>query len=321
MTPFFFGAFSFENLWPESNITLSALFIRLLVAAIIALGVALLINRLITRGLFWLASIITVKPKSRSKGDHLLQVRRTETFLSVGAAVIRLVVIGLCLFLAWRVANPTNAPIAVIGASTFFIVLGAATIGPLLRDLTTGTSMIVEQWYNVGDHIVVDPFIEMSGVVEQINLRSTKIRALSGEMIWIHNQHIQAVRVTPRGVKTMSVDTFFSDLHKGRKLLGKVIRTMPNGATMIARPLEIKEEEESGGIWRITIEGQTAPGREWLIEDFAVKAITQADSKKDPLIVHGPIVRYTDPAAERQFKHSINPKAMSTVKPKKKTKN
>jgi len=206
----------------------------------------------------------------------------------------------------WRLLNPTEAPVAIIGAGTFFIVLGAATIGPLLRDITNGILMIAEKWYNVGDHIVIDPFWELSGVVEKVNLRSTKLRSLNGEVIWVHNQNIQAVRVTPRGVRTISIDTFVSDLEKGRKLIGRVINTMPTGPTMIATPLVINEEEQHGSVWRITAVGQTAPGREWLIENFAVNALKEADTNaKNPVIIHGPIVRYTDAVAEKRFRHSM----------------
>jgi small conductance mechanosensitive channel len=167
--------------------------------------------------------------------------------------------------------------------------------------------MIAEQWYNVGDHIKIDPFWELSGVVEKVNLRSTKLRTLSGEEVWVHNQHIQAVRVTPRGVRTMSVDTFVSDLEKGRKLIGRVINTMPTGPAMIATALVIKDEEQHGGVWRITAVGQTTPGREWLIEDFAVRALKEADeANKEQIIVHGPIVRYSDALAEKRFLHSMS---------------
>jgi hypothetical protein len=82
---------------------------------------------------------------------------------------------------------------------------------------------------------------------------------------------------------------------------------MPTGPTMLANPLVIKEEEELGSVWRITAVGQTIPGREWLIEDFAVKTLQEADEKsRSPVIVHGPIVRYTDALAEKRFRHSMN---------------
>lgn len=302
---FLFFSYSF---FPEKSVQDDVL-LRLFLALIAALILAFIINRILTFFLNKLASLIAGRSKDDTPTERLIHTRRAETLLSIAGAVSRVIVVGLCVYLMWRLANPTSAPIAIIGAGTFFIVLGAATIGPLLRDVTSGILMIAEKWYNVGDHIVVDPFWDLSGIVEKVNLRSTKLRSLNGEVVWVHNQHIQGVRVTPRGVRTISVDTFVSDLEKGRKLVGRVINTMPTGPTMIATPLIIKEEEQHGGVWRITAVGQTAPGREWLIEDFAVKALVRSDQQaKAQVIVHGPIVRYTDALAEKRFKYSMGSK-------------
>lgn len=281
--------------------------LRLGIAFIAALLLAFAINRILSFFLNYLAAVMAARNRPHTQAERLIHTRRAETLLSVAGAVSRVVIVGLCLYLMWRLANPTTAPLAIIGAGTFFIVFAAATIGPLLRDVTNGILMIAEKWYNVGDFVKVDPFWELEGVVEKVNLRSTKIRSLTGEVIWLHNQHIQGVRVTPRGVRTISIDTFVNDLEKGRKLIGRVINTMPTGPTMIATPLIISEEEQHGGVWRITAVGQTAPGREWLIEDFAVKALTEADEHaKTKVIEHGPIVRYTDALAEMRFKYSMS---------------
>jgi hypothetical protein len=279
----------------------------------VAIAVALFINFLLQKLFSRLARLITKQAENSTRGDQLIQIKRTETVLSVISAITKAFIFIFCLYAAWRFTNPTSAPVALIGASAFFVVLGAATIGPLLRDFTAGILMITERWYNIGDHIVIDPFWNLSGVVEKINLRSTKLRSLSGEVAWVHNQYIQAVRVTPRGVRTISIDIFVSDLAKGRKLISRVIQDMPTGPAMIAQPLFIADEEELGRVWRIMITGQTSPGREWLIEDFAVKALTQADEKLDEgIIIYGPIVRYTDPAAEKRFMRSMNAKARNT---------
>jgi moderate conductance mechanosensitive channel len=304
------------DLLPKENFGQDSVFLRLVLASVVALVVAYLINRCAKRLLPHIAELITNWIATNKKpGDKLLQVRRTETFLNLIASVSHILVVGLCLYIAWKLVNPTTAPLAIIGAGTFFFVIGAATVGPLLRDVTSGVLMVTERWYDIGDHIVVDPFWDLSGVVEKINLRSTKLRTINGEVVWIHNQNIQAVRVTPRGVRTISIDAFVSDLERGRKLINDVLQTMPVGPAMIATPLVIREEEQLGSVWRITAIGQTSPGREWLIEDFAVKAITQADEKhKNSLIVHGPIVRYTDAAAEKRFLRSMHGASGSKTK-------
>jgi len=254
---------------------------------------------LMARGLTWL--------NERSSADREMTMRRAETMLGIVAAITRVALAGLVLYSAWRALMPSTASYALISASAFLAIVAGSMLTPILRDVTLGTMMIAERWYNVGDHIVVEPFAGVSGVVEQVTPRSTKLRSLTGEAIWLHNQSIAGVRVTSRGVRTMALDVFVNDPEAGKKAIEKAIRTLPTGPTMLARQLKINDSEQMGdGLWRITAIGQTAPGREWLIEDFAIKAINKYGGSS---IVHGPIARYADATAERRFRRSVHARA------------
>jgi hypothetical protein len=142
-----------------------------------------------------------------------------------------------------------------------------------------------------------------------MTLRSTKLRSLSGEVIWIHNQQIQAVHVTPRGVRTLAVDIFVKDVSSGEAAIQRVVNAMPTGATMLARPLKMTKAEQWGeGVWRITVIGETTPGREWLMEQYFVNAIKKIDEdakKSDKLLALEPIARYADPVADKRFKRAV----------------
>ncbi|MDB5186326.1 MAG: mechanosensitive ion channel MscS, small conductance mechanosensitive channel, partial [Candidatus Saccharibacteria bacterium] len=239
------------------------------------------------------------------------QWRRVETSLMAILAIAKVVIFFGALYVAWRILNPSSTPVALVGASALFIVLASATVVPLLRDITYGTVMIAERWYNVGDHIVVEPFLGVSGIVEHVTLRSTKLRSLTGEIIWLHNQHVQGVRITPRGVKTLAIDVFVSDAEQGKKVMSKGLAAIPKEATMVARAFSrIETEKLTEDLWRLSAVGQTAPGREWLIEDFAIKAIKKYDEsgEHDPVIIHGPIVRFADEAAMKRFKRTVRAK-------------
>jgi hypothetical protein len=123
---------------------------------------------------------------------------------------------------------------------------------------------------------------------------------------------LKDVRVTSRGVRTMALDVFVTDADAGKRTIEQAIRTIPTGPTMVAKQLQISETEALGeGLWRITAVGQAMPGREWLIEDFAVKAINKYDGLRegDPVIVHGPIARHADATAERRFRRAVNARA------------
>jgi moderate conductance mechanosensitive channel len=283
--------------------------ITTITVALATIAAAYLLSRLINFLVPRLARILGALTHKVSRTENILAIKRVETYLGVAAAVARALLFGLTIYVIWVVASPATGPVAIFGASAVVAIIASSTIGPLLRDVAFGTIMIAEGWYNVGDHIVVEPFANLSGVVEQLTPRATKLRSLSGEVIWLHNQNIQGARVTSRGVKTIALDVFVTDPEAGKKVINKAIRTVPTGPTMLAGEFEITEVEELGtDLWRINITGATMPGREWLIEDFAIKAITKYDQSAaaGPTIVHGPIAHYADAMAERRFKRSLH---------------
>lgn len=275
---------------------------------IITLTVAYFFNRIAGSMAPQIANTIIKQADSASTKERFMRVRRLETFISLGAAVGRVMVVAGALILAWRLSNPQTSPIAIISASTIFVVLAGATLVPLLRDITSGVIMIVEHWYNVGDHVVVEPFPKLGGVVEQVTLRSTKLRSVNGEVIWLHNQHIQGVRVTNAASHTLAIETFVNDPVRGEKLINDTIKVIPSGPTTIPEPpmiTEIKRIEDN--LWRITAICEVTPYREWIIEDFAVGAIRQRNELPETkdVLVHGPIVYYANAAAERRFRRAV----------------
>jgi small conductance mechanosensitive channel len=272
------------------------------------------LSRFLAKGIVFLAQKVASIGDNETREERFLMYRQVETYLSVAVAVVRALVVAIVAYITWRILVPEPETIggygpAAIGASTFFIVFGAATIGLLLRDITAGAVMIVEKWFTIGDFIKVEPFIDMSGVVERMTLRSTKLRSLSGEVIWVHNQQVQAVHVTPRGLRTIAVDIFVKDIDLGVKAIQKVVDAMPTGATMLARPLKMTKPEQWGeDMSRITVIGEMTPGREWLMEQYFITAIKKIDEdakKSEKLLALEPFARYADPVADKRFKRAV----------------
>jgi hypothetical protein len=278
----------------------------LLVFAIALLG-AYLLSQLLATALVKIAKQIGQYGDTATSPEQTIRMRRLETYMSVFLALLRAVVFAIAIIAAWQYTNPTTTPVALVGASTLFVVLAGATIVPTLRDVTTGSVMIIERWFNVGDFITLEPFANVSGVVERMTLRSTKIRSINGEVIWVHNQHIQAARVASKGVRTLAIDIFVNNLKAGEALFRHASTILPVSSTTLAAALTIRNSQQlSDKLWHITATCQTAPGREWLIEDFAIAAIREQDQQTTkPTIIHGPLVRYADEDAERKFKRAV----------------
>ncbi|MDQ3123522.1 MAG: mechanosensitive ion channel family protein, partial [bacterium] len=288
-------------------------FLRSILILFLSLVFAFFLSRFIARIIIRVAQLVAIRSDSATDEIKAIKLRRVETYLSVTIAIVRVMIIVVVGLLAWNVLSPTaqnNSTTTAIGASAFFIVLAGATIGTLLRDITAGATMIIEDWFGVGDHIKVEPFWDVAGVVERVTLRSTKLRSLNGEVIWMHNQHIQGAHVTPKGIRTMSVDVLINDKTKGMKLIEKVASTIPIGPTLITKKMKISEPEAWGDeLWRVVITGTATPGRQWLMEDFLVNSLLETDVKLagPNILVHRPIARYSDPDAERNFKRAVRP--------------
>jgi hypothetical protein len=283
---------------------------RSVLLLIISIVAVYWLSKFIAQGIIKVAQIVAAHSDSESDDERLIRLRQIETYLSVTIAIVRAALVTVVAYMVWRAFSPdSSSSIAAIGAGTIFVVFAGQTLGILLRDVTAGATMIIEKWFNVGDYIKIEPFMDVSGVVERFTLRSTRLRSLSGEVIWVHNQQIMAVHVTPRGVRTIAVDVFVRDRVEGEKAIEKIIGTVPTGATLLARPLRIKYAERwDDELWRITVVGETPPGREWLIETYFVNALKEVDADKkraDRLFIQEPIARYADPDADRRFKRAV----------------
>lgn len=256
--------------------------------------------------------------RQADKSNHLPTVnrwRRAETIVVLSIALIRVALFAIAIYLWWIITRPVQQPTAIIGASAIFAVFAGGILGPLLRDLASGSVMMTERWFGVGDHVKIEPFADMQGVVEQVTLRSTRIRGLNGEIIRINNQNIQAVRVTPKGIRTIAIELFVSDLEQGKRLIEQTAQRLPAGPLMVIKSLNIMSITEAGdNLWHITAIGQTAPGREWLLEKYAIEVMQELDSShRKPLLLTEPIARFADSVAEQKFARAIrNARKVST---------
>lgn len=286
--------------------------IRSILLLVLASIAAYVFSKLVAMGIIRIAQMVAVTSDTTDNIERQIRLRRVETYLSIAIAVIRALIVGIVAVYVWKLISPTaTASTAAIGASAFFIVLAGGTVGMILRDLTSGAAMIIEQWFHVGDFIRVEPFLDVTGVVERMTLRSTKIRSINGEVIWMHNQHIQAVKVTPRGVRTIAVDVFVNNERVGRNLIEKAIETVPIGTMkVVAKPKISRAEQWGEKLFWFTVVGQMPPGREWLMENYFIESLKELDEmRRGPqTLVRPAIARYADDDAERSFKRAVRMK-------------
>ncbi len=247
------------------------------------------------------------------------RLRLFETWIILSVAVVRFLSIIFALYFWWIFVHPNGRPTALVGASAVLIVVIGGVVGPLLRDFAFGSGMMAEHWFGVGDLVTIEPFAHR-GVVERITLRSTRIRGMNGEVIWVSNQNISSVSIAQKGVWTVAIELFVTDIGRAEELLAQVNKLLPSGPSLMARPLAlIGEPKGAGGVWHLTATAETAPGREWLIERTAIDLLKNLDEKAEKqVLVADPDFRYADNDSEQKFARAVRnaKKSRPTRKPK-----
>jgi small conductance mechanosensitive channel len=187
---------------------------------------------------------------------------------------------------------------ALAGASLVVVLVGFA-LQRFLIDILSGFFMQFEGWYEIGDSILVEPW-DITGVVEEISLRMTRLRALNGELQYVHNSQVFAVRVLPRGLREVSIELFVRDGEAGRRLFEESAEVMPVGPTEFVRPPWVERIDHlDGQLCHLRGRASLAPEREWLASGFFASVLRER--AEDGLIVHGPVILEYDELARRRF--------------------
>ena len=234
------------------------------------------------------------------------RLRRLETLIVLSIATVRTLLVLFAIYLWWTTAHGGQGSTALIGAGAVLTLVLSNALNPVLRDVASGSVMMAEHWYGVGDHIHIEPFAEAQGIVERVTLRSTKIRKFNGEILWINNKDIAGVSIAPKGVRTVVIELFARDLEKGVQLVQDTDLRLPHSPVAVASPLTVMTTSEIGkGLWHITAISEVAPGREWLLDKFAIEVLQELD-EKSKILAHDPLSRYADSEAERRYARTIN---------------
>jgi len=269
--------------------------------AVLSFGGAWLLSRLADR----VAALLLARSEQRTEraGTPLyVKLKRRETTASLLRTTVRYTVFLLAVaFAATQLFGLSRAG-AVAGASLLVLLVGFAA-QRFLTDILTGVFMLFEGWFSVGDTIVVEPF-KLEGVVEELSLRATTLRAMNGDIVRVHNSQVLAARVVPRGLRTFDVELFCSDGDGTRRLVEEVARMVPRGPLHFVRvPRVVDEEQLAEGLVRLRLRCATAAGREWLVTSFLLELIKERAG--EGLLLHGPVATEVDPQATRSYARSL----------------
>ena len=242
--------------------------------------------------------------RSRNSADTgvIAGIRQRETAITLIETSIRYFVYSVAFVLSLATLAGAQRLQTVVGASFLALIIAFAA-QRFLMDVIAGLLMFFEGWFRIGDTIAIDTW-DVRGVVDAATLRSLTIRSVTGEIVHIPNSQIAFLKVIPRGYREIEVEFFTNALEPGRALVEQVARLVPTGPTrFIRRPMLEESERLDDDLFRISARCAVAVGREWLADDFLVKLIQERAGPG--VLLHGPIVTYTDEGARRRFARSL----------------
>ena len=251
------------------NYVTSPAFAAKIIASVLVAALGILLYRLLTHGV---PRVLRWRRRRRERvldAETVARLKRQNTAITLGRNALRyLIFMGVALFvLSIFIGNPLPAT---AGATVL-----AATVGfgaqSLLRDIIAGFSIVFEGQYSVGDFVEIEP-TKAAGLVEELGLRTTKIRALSGELIFIPNGTITGVRNYVSGEQRFTVEVQLSDPDAAEGVIG----SLNEASNLYLFPPRLVGREETDGRTRLRILAGVLPSMAWLVEENLVERIKAA---------------------------------------------
>ncbi len=179
----------------------------------------------------WIVTKQTIPPLVRrimtrpQKGESREGLkRRADTLQGVFLGLARISIVLLIIFMILSELNVAIAPIlAGFGIAGIAVGFGAQF---LIRDLIAGVFILMENQYRVGD---VAKVADVSGLVEEVNLRKTVLRDLDGIVHHIPNGEIRVASNYSRHFARVNLNisvSYGTDLDHAIEVINRVCKAM-----------------------------------------------------------------------------------------------
>jgi len=203
--------------------------------------------------------------KLQTKGKIQLPERKIGTLMSLTKNILRYVIYFIAAASILKIFNiEMTSILAVAGIGSLAIGFGAQN---LVKDVISGFFIIFEDQFGVGDYITINNF---SGFVEEVGLRTSKIRDFSGDLHIIPNGEIKTVTNHTRGSMRALVNVgipYEEDIDRIINVLTQIcedIKKSRNDVIEGPTVLGITDFQDSQVL--ITIIAKTEPMKQWEVE-------------------------------------------------------
>ena len=240
----------------------------------------IVIALILQKTLGWIIRRVVLRTSERARRERLEQTRkvtrtaelsvilltqRTEqraaAIGSLLSSIIAITVWGVAIIVILEALSVDIAPLlASAGVIGVILGFGAQT---LIKDYLSGIFIILEDQFGVGDIVDVGPVV---GTVEEVSLRYTRLRDMSGVVWYVRNGEILRVANRSQGWTLAIVDIpvdYDSDLDRVRDLIEKVAIDMDEDPTyddmLLGQPVFAGVESMSGNAVVVRVTAKAVP--------------------------------------------------------------
>lgn len=269
-------------------------FIGNVLASVIVIFLGLVAYRVLTRGV---PRILRWRRRRQEflDADAVARIKRQDTAITLTRNALRYVIFSIVVLVVISIFIKNPLP-GVAGATILAAVLGFGAQS-FLRDVIAGFSIVFEGQYSVGDFVEISPPQGVAGIVEELGLRMTKLRSLSGEVSYIPNGAILGITNHISGRQRFNVEVQVSSAESAEN----VLKSMDEAAELYLNPPRLAERSETeDGRVRLRIVAGVLPSMAWLVEDHLVERIKAAAGEE--ALAAEPLVYKVDQANLRRVR-------------------
>jgi len=232
----------------------------------------------LTRAIIRPAVCSYVKTKSKSRHSKIWLEKRSETLCGImtTAAAVIIGIIALSMILS-ELGIDIGPLIAGAGVAGIAIGFGAQS---LIKDFVSGIFIMLEDQYNKGDVVKVAGVI---GTVEDINLRRTILRDLSGVVHSVPNGEITIASNHTRGFSRVNLNVpvgYGEDTDRVFEIINRIGKEMAEdkefGPLIKTPPKALRVNDFGDSSVDIKVLGDVKPSHQWAVTGELRKRLKKA---------------------------------------------
>ena len=236
--------------------------------------------------LYKIFNLIVTKVISKSKSDFERKKSRTVIELINNVGKYALIIIAIIFILDLYGVKVTSL-VASLGVAS---AVGALALQDTLKDIISGTSIIMDNYYVVGDYVKYKNF---TGTVLQLGLRSTKIMDFDGQVYTIANRNIdEIINLSQKTASSLiEIPTAYEEkLEKVEKVICEIVDEMKTWETVDSdKTVYIGITQLDDSCIKYGIRYYCSPGKVWQYKRDALRLIKMKYDKNNIKIPYNQI--------------------------------